>query len=69
MQMCSVPAGKGLGGSSVNGMIYMRGSPKDYDEWGRITGDSIWSSESVLKTFKKSEDYHGYFQPPSERQA
>jgi choline dehydrogenase len=61
------PRGKALGGSSsMNAMIYIRGSRHDYDEWAQLTGDSSWSYESVLPYFLKSEDnvrgasaYHG----------
>ena len=50
--------GRVLGGcSSINGMIYMRGQRRDYDEWARITGDSAWEWKSVLPVFKRSEDY------------
>ncbi len=53
------PRGKVLGGSSsINGMIYMRGQARDYDEWAQLTGDDAWSWEQVLPLFKKSEDYH-----------
>lgn len=53
------PRGKVLGGSSsINGMIYMRGQSQDYDAWAAQTGDSSWSWNSVLKYFKKMEDYH-----------
>ena len=56
--------GKGLGGSSnVNGMVYMRGSPIDFNEWAKITNDSDWSYANVLKAFKKIENYHGFFEP------
>lgn len=56
----SYPRGRVLGGcSSINGMIYMRGQREDYDGWARMTGDSSWRWDSVLETFKKSEDYHG----------
>src|SRR5690606_38496602 len=50
--------GKVLGGcSSINGMIYMRGQARDYDEWAHMTGDSAWSWENVLRVFKASEDH------------
>jgi choline dehydrogenase len=50
--------GKVLGGcSSINGMIYMRGQARDYDEWARLTGDDSWSWNSVLPVFKASEDH------------
>ena len=50
--------GRVLGGySSINGMLYLRGQVRDYDEWARITGDSRWSWDSVLPVFKQSEDY------------
>ncbi|MBB3214395.1 choline dehydrogenase [Herbaspirillum sp. Sphag1AN] len=54
------PRGKVLGGcSSINGMIYMRGQARDYDEWAQLTGDESWRWDQVLPWFKKSEDYHG----------
>ena len=50
--------GRVLGGcSSINGMIYMRGQARDYDEWARLTGDDSWSWERVLPLFKRSEDH------------
>lgn len=53
------PRGKALGGcSSINGMIYMRGQKRDYDEWARLARDSSWDWDSVLPIFKASEDYH-----------
>ncbi|TCF97032.1 choline dehydrogenase [Paraburkholderia strydomiana] len=53
------PRGRVLGGcSSINGMIYMRGQSEDYDEWARIAGDPSWGWETVLETFRKSEDFH-----------
>ena len=50
------PRGKVLGGtSSINGMIYMRGTPSDYDEW-RQRGCEGWSWDDVLPYFGKAED-------------
>lgn len=53
------PRGKVLGGSSsINGMIYMRGQARDYDQWAAMTGDQSWCWENVLPLFKKSEDHY-----------
>jgi choline dehydrogenase len=53
------PRGKVLGGSSsINGMIYMRGQSRDYDEWARLTGDDSWCWDRILPLFMKSEDHH-----------
>ena len=53
------PRGKVMGGSSsINGMIYMRGQGRDYDEWARLTGDPEWRWDRVLPLFKQTEDYH-----------
>jgi len=55
-----LPRGKTLGGSSsINGMVYMRGSHGDYDEW-RQRGCEGWDWDSVLPFFKKAENQtHG----------
>ena len=54
------PRGKTLGGcSSINGMIYMRGQARDYDQWATLTGDESWSWSKVLPYFKLHEDHHG----------
>jgi choline dehydrogenase len=52
------PRGKVLGGcSSINGMIYMRGQSRDYDDWAALTGDDSWRWESCLPVFKQHEDH------------
>jgi len=53
------PRGKVLGGcSSINGMIYMRGQSKDYDQWAQITQDDRWAWSQCLEDFKFHEDHH-----------
>lgn len=53
------PRGKVLGGSgSVNGMIYNRGQPTDYDAW-RDAGNQGWGFSDVLPYFKKVERFAG----------
>ena len=53
------PRGKTLGGcSSINGMIYMRGQSRDYDQWAQLTGDDTWRWDNVLPEFKRHEDYY-----------
>ena len=50
------PRGKVLGGSSsINGTVYIRGTPTDYDQW-RQSGCDGWDWESVLPFFKKAEN-------------
>ena len=52
------PRGRGLGGSSaINGMVYMRGHPLDYDEW-RQAGLTGWGWDDVLPYFKRLEGHH-----------
>lgn len=52
------PRGKTLGGSSsINGMIYMRGQARDYDQWAELTGDDSWRWQQVLPAFKKHESH------------
>ncbi len=51
----SWPSGKVLGGSgSINGMIYLRGNPADYDRWVQ-QGAEGWSFQEVLPYFLRSE--------------
>ena len=60
------PCGKVLGGSSsINGLLYVRGQPEDYDHWAAM-GNKGWSFKEVLPYFKKSEvndrgadEFHG----------
>ncbi|MDP7197081.1 MAG: GMC family oxidoreductase N-terminal domain-containing protein [SAR202 cluster bacterium] len=62
----SVPRGKVTGGSSsINGQIFFRGIPEDYDEWVS-QGNEEWSYEKLLPYFRKLEtdldfqdDFHG----------
>ena len=54
-----LPRGKTLGGSTaINGMVYVRGLPVDYDWWSQ-QGLPGWSWEAVRPIFLKSEDFHG----------
>jgi choline dehydrogenase len=51
------PRGRVLGGtSSINGMLYVRGNPADYDGWAQM-GCRGWSYSDVLPYFKRSERY------------
>ena len=54
------------GGSAVNGAMFIRGVPEDYDSWA-AEGNDLWSFEHCLRYFRKLEadldfgasDYHG----------
>lgn len=59
------PRGKVVGGSgSINAMVYVRGQPRDFEDWKEL-GNPGWGWDDVLPYFKKSEDfdwasaYHG----------
>jgi len=63
----SIPRGRGLGGSAlINGMVYFRGHPQDYNAWS-AAGAKGWGYPEVLPYFRKSENnenfapdiYHG----------
>ncbi|MEM7377486.1 MAG: GMC family oxidoreductase N-terminal domain-containing protein [Pseudomonadota bacterium] len=50
------PRGKALGGSSaINAMLYVRGHPRDYDEWANLGCDG-WSWDDVKPYFLKAEN-------------
>ena len=56
-RVISVPRGKGLGGSTlINGMIYVRGQPGDYDAW-KQSGARGWGFKEVEPYFRKLERY------------
>lgn len=58
------PRGRVLGGSgSVNGLVYLRGSPRDYDRWAQA-GARGWGSDDVAPFFKSLEAWRG---APSEK--
>jgi choline dehydrogenase len=60
------PRGKVLGGSSsINGLVYVRGQPQDFDRWRQL-GNTGWGFDDVLPYFRRSEhqargenDFHG----------
>jgi len=57
------PRGRVLGGSgSVNGLVFLRGSPHDYDRWAQA-GARGWSHEDVAPAFRRMETWLG---PPSD---
>ncbi len=49
--------GRGLGGSSaINGMIYVRGQPKDFDSWTELAGPE-WNWEHMKRAYRSIEDH------------
>ena len=55
-----IPRGKATGGSSaVNGQVFYRGIPDDYDSWAAL-GNDEWSYTKVLPYFRKMETDHDY---------
>lgn len=55
-----VPRGRVVGGSgSINGMVYFRGHPTDYDDWSDM-GCKGWSYAEVLPYFTRTENNEDY---------
>jgi len=55
----SWPRGRVLGGSSsINGLLYVRGQPQDYEHWAQL-GCTGWSWADVLPLFKRAEAWKG----------
>ncbi len=53
------PRGKTLGGSSaINGLLYVRGQPQDFDRWRQL-GNHGWGWDDVLPFFKRAENWEG----------
>jgi choline dehydrogenase len=51
--------GRVIGGSSsINGMIYIRGQPEDYDHWAQL-GNRGWSWDDCLPYFRRAERWEG----------
>ena len=60
----AVPAGRVMGGTSaINGQVFLRGVPEDYDSWSS-SGNDRWSFQQLLPYFRKLEadtDFHDDF--------
>jgi choline dehydrogenase-like flavoprotein len=55
-----IPRGRVVGGSgSINGMVYFRGQPRDFDDWA-AAGNPGWSYREVLPYFLRSENNERY---------
>ena len=53
------PRGRVLGGSgSINGLVFLRGSPRDFDRWAQV-GARGWSYADVLPYFRRIEHWAG----------
>ncbi len=51
------------GGSSINVMVWARGHKHDWDFFASEAGDAAWNYESVLKIYRRIEDWHGLPDP------
>ena len=59
-----LPRGRVIGGSgSINGMVYFRGQPRDFDDWAAM-GNPGWSYREVLPYFIRSESNDSYADSP-----
>jgi choline dehydrogenase len=59
-RVVSMSMGKVLGGgSSINAMAWARGHKNDWDYFAAEAGDPAWNYESVLKIYRRIEDWHG----------
>ncbi len=57
------PRGRVLGGSSsINGMVYVRGNPGDFERWQQM-GARGWGYEDVLPFFKQAQRFQGLNEP------
>ena len=53
------PRGKVLGGSSsINGLLYVRGQPQDFDHWRQL-GNPGWGWDDVMPLFRRTENWEG----------
>ena len=53
------PRGRVLGGSSsINGLLYVRGQPQDFDHWRQL-GNVGWAWDDVMPLFRRSENWEG----------
>lgn len=61
------PRGRVVGGSSsINGMVYVRGNPADFERWQQM-GAKGWSYADVLPYFKKAQMFEGLQAPDDYR--
>ena len=62
----SVPRGKVTGGSSaINGQIFLRGIPQDYDSWSEM-GNDLWDYQQLVPYFNKVETDTTYQDDPGD---
>jgi choline dehydrogenase len=62
----SIPMNMGKvlgGGSSINVMLWARGHSSDWNHFAAEAGDDAWNYESVLKIYRRIEDWHGPADP------